>query len=66
MLSSTRTISNKRGCFEMIILGFKCELCKKDSKKELTPLEFTDAIARNVCYDCLKQENKEEKITKNK
>lgn len=50
----------------MIILGFKCELCKRDSKKELKPLEFTDKIARNVCYDCLKQEKKEEKITKYK
>ena len=50
----------------MIILGFKCELCKKYSKKELKPFEFTDKIARNVCYDCLKQEKKEEKITKYK
>ena len=50
----------------MIILGFKCELCKKDSKKELKPLEFTDVIARSVCYNCLKQEKKEEKTTKYK
>ena len=50
----------------MIILGFKCELCKKDSKKELKIFEFTDVIARNVCYNCLKQEKKEEKITKYK
>ena len=50
----------------MIILGFKCELCKKDSKKELKLFEFTDVIARSICYNCLKQEKKEEKITKNK
>lgn len=50
----------------MIIMGFKCELCKKDSKKEFKPFDFTDENVGSVCYNCLKQEKKEEKITKYK